>query len=176
MDSLWGLPYGDGLRYSYRFLLLFIFFLITPAPNHARLVLCMLPREEENREPRAVAASSKILTSTRIRLRSPPYDVFHHSYAFTLRQHSFIARGVFVCLGQNQPEIQRVYRGFKGRLRAKARRRVFEMDLGREAAAMAIERVYRGHKASQRHRAVYRNTTAFRGTGFDSQKSRSDVQ
>lgn len=41
-----------------------------------------------------------------------------------------------------------MYRGFKGRLRAKARKRVFESDLGREAAAMAIERIFRGHKAS----------------------------
>lgn len=46
-------------------------------------------------------------------------------------------------------EIQRIYRGFKGRMRAKARRSVFESDRGREAAAMAIERVFRGHKASR---------------------------
>lgn len=45
-------------------------------------------------------------------------------------------------------EIQRVYRGFKGRLRAKARRNVFKSDLGREAAAMTIERIFRGHKVS----------------------------
>ncbi|CAM9288359.1 unnamed protein product [Ectocarpus sp. 13 AM-2016] len=47
-------------------------------------------------------------------------------------------------------EIQRIYRGFKGRLRAKARRKVFESDLGREAAAMNIERVFRGHKGRER--------------------------
>eukprot|EP00752_Nemacystus_decipiens_P012503 g11074.t1 len=47
-------------------------------------------------------------------------------------------------------QIQRVYRGFKGRLRAKARRRVFESDLGREAAAMAIGRIFRGHKGRER--------------------------
>ena len=42
-----------------------------------------------------------------------------------------------------------MYRGFKGRLRAKARKNVFTSDLGREAAAMSIERVFRGHKASR---------------------------
>lgn len=43
-------------------------------------------------------------------------------------------------------DIQRVYRGFKGRLRAKARKSLFKAELEREAAAMTIERVYRGHK------------------------------
>lgn len=51
-----------------------------------------------------------------------------------------------IVLWLNRAEIQRIYRGFKGRLRAKARRKVFESDLGREAAAMNIERVFRGHK------------------------------
>ncbi|CAM9318828.1 unnamed protein product [Ectocarpus sp. 8 AP-2014] len=52
--------------------------------------------------------------------------------------------------GASKAEIQRIYRGFKGRLRAKARRKVFESDLGREAAAMNIERVFRGHKGRER--------------------------
>ncbi|CAM9339293.1 unnamed protein product [Scytosiphon promiscuus] len=47
-------------------------------------------------------------------------------------------------------QIQRVYRGFKGRLRAKARKTVFEADLGREAAAMSIAKVFRGHKGRER--------------------------
>ena len=59
----------------------------------------------------------------------------------------FESNGSFCVVLNHRAEIQRVYRGFKGRLRAKARRRVFESDLGREAAAMAIGRVFRGHKA-----------------------------
>lgn len=41
-----------------------------------------------------------------------------------------------------------MYRGFKGRLRAKARKRLFELELKREAAVMTIQRIYRGDKAS----------------------------
>ncbi|CAM9101386.1 unnamed protein product [Hapterophycus canaliculatus] len=100
------------------------------------------------RMAKMVAFSMRILQASTARQRAAAITIQSFWRAVRARHLTTIQRAMFK-IRQIQ-EIQRVYRGFKGRLRAKARKSVFEADLGREAAAMAIEKIFRGHKGRER--------------------------